>query len=77
MGRLRAKINHRPTKVNDVELGEPIITREDGTPFQEGDNIADLVFAWDDSRVPDGVVDEHGRVTLDAVDGPGGVKRVM
>lgn len=68
MGRLRAKINHRPTKVNDVELGDPIITREDGTPFQPGDNIADLVFAWDDSRIPNGVVDAKGDVVLDQVD---------
>jgi hypothetical protein len=76
MGRLRSKMNHRPTKVNGVELGEPVITREDGTPFQEGDNIADLVFAWDDSRLPDGLVDDTGRVVPDLPDErPGGPNR--
>lgn len=71
MGRLRAKTNHRPTHVNGVQLGDPVITREDGTPFQDGDNIADLVFAWDDSRIPNGVVDELGAVALDKVETPG------
>lgn len=71
MGRLRSQINHGPTQLDGIQLGDPVITRADGTPFQDGDNIADLVFAWDDHRIPDGTIDALGKVTLDPEVRPG------
>ena len=71
MGRLRAKINHAPEKVNGVKMGLPIVVREDGTEPGEGDNIANLFWQWDDSRYPDGFVDDAGVITVQDVDPKG------
>ena len=71
MGRLRAKVNHAPHKANGVELGKPTVVREDGSEPGEGDNIADLFWQWDDSRYPDGFVDDEGTITVEDVDAKG------
>ncbi|MHB1098519.1 MAG: hypothetical protein ACYCZR_03075 [Burkholderiales bacterium] len=79
MGSLRAKINHAPERVNGVRLGEPTIVREDGSSPEPGDDIRDLFWQWNDSRIPDGVVGDTGVITVavDADDGRDGKARTL
>ena len=68
MGRITGKTYNALTEVQGVRLGQPTVVKADGTPPQEGDSLADCFFQWDDSRIPDAVIDATGVLTLEAVD---------
>ena len=74
MGRITGKTYNALTEVQGVRLGQPTVVKADGTPPQEGDSLADCWFAWDDSRIPDAVIDATGVLTLEAVEDIGGGK---
>lgn len=58
MGTLRSQVNHAGAEINGVTLGQPIApVHADGSPSQAGDSMADLFWAWDDSRLPGGTVE--------------------
>lgn len=66
MGVLRSKTNRAGLTVNGVLLGEPPITRIDGSPLQPGDNlIEDGWFVWSDAVFPTGLVRASGSVDVD------------
>jgi hypothetical protein len=54
MGLVRSKQYVENVTINDVLLGQPTIGNSDGTPFQPGDDMSNLWFLWDDSRIPTG-----------------------
>ena len=62
MGTLRSKSDCTGMSVNGIALGEPTFTDE----MIEG---ADSLFAWDDPRLPDGFIEDHGTITIDEVEG--------
>lgn len=64
MGRLRSKTNAVKT-VNGVALGEPVIADAGGNPPVKGDTITELFFTFDDPRLPNGLLNADGSVTLD------------
>lgn len=65
MGLLRSKTYTDNLTINDVLLGQPVIVNGNGQPFGPGDDIADLWFGWDDSRIPNGVLADNGTITVD------------
>jgi hypothetical protein len=61
MGTLRSATDHSSMVVNGITLGEPARDVDDnGEPVGE--------YRWDDSRLPNGVIDDSGEITLDEVD---------
>lgn len=58
MGTLRSEHDHAGLEVNGVTLG--VASRE-----LDGDGIPVGLFLWDDGRLPSGVVDADGVVTVD------------
>ena len=69
MGTLRSKTNREGVIVNGVTLGDPPITRRDGSPLEPGDNLADDAwFVYDDARFPTGLVYASGAVDVDEPD---------
>ena len=59
MGTLRSASDCSGLHVNGITLGDPTFTDEmspDADP---------ILFAWDDSRLPSGVIEDDGSVTLD------------
>lgn len=64
---LRSKTYADALTINGVLLGSPVIVRSDGQPFAPGDDISDLWFAWDDPRVPSGVLEPDGSIVSDSV----------
>jgi hypothetical protein len=68
MGQLRARIHHGTKATNGVTLGDPVVVRADGTPAAPGDDLADLFWVWDDPRLPTGLVDRAGVITVDEAD---------
>lgn len=70
MGRLRSKTNRAGVVVNGVTLGDPPITRIDGSPLEPGDSLVDDGwFIWDDAHFPNGVVYASGAVDVDEPEG--------
>ena len=65
MGMVRSKTYAPDTVVNGVLLGQPVVVNVSGQPFGPGDDIGDLWFAWDDNRLPSGVLAD-GEITPDA-----------
>jgi hypothetical protein len=57
MGTLRSLTDHSGMIVNGVILGDPVELDDDP-----------LSFEWDDSRFPDGVIDDEGKITIDEVE---------
>lgn len=61
MGTLRSNSDCTGMGVNRIVLGEPTYTdeiTEDAVPL----------FAWDDSRLPNGVIEDDGTITIDEVE---------
>lgn len=66
MGLLRSKTNRSGLTVNGVLLGDPPITRRDGSALEPGDNlIDDGWFVWSDPAFPNGNVHADGSVDVD------------
>jgi hypothetical protein len=63
MGTLRSASDCTGLQINGVTLGEP--TFSDAMPALEAEP---LMFAWDDSRLPDGVIEDNGTITLDEIE---------
>jgi hypothetical protein len=58
MGTLRSETNHTGLMVYGITLGQPARDMDDnGEPVGE--------YRWDDSRLPNGVVEDDGTITLD------------
>lgn len=57
MGTLHSLTNHTGIDINGVTLGEPIET--DGDP---------ATYEWDDSRLPEGWLDENGDLEVPSED---------
>lgn len=58
MGTLRSTTDHSGLTVNGVTLGDPAQDMDDdGEPFGE--------YRWDDSRLPNGVIEDDGTITVD------------
>jgi hypothetical protein len=61
MGTLRSTTDHTGMVVNKITLGDPVRDVDaDGQPVGE--------YRWDDSRLPNGVIEDDGSVTLDETD---------
>lgn len=63
MGLLRSATDRSGLTFNGITLGDPTFTDE--LPSQDANP---LLFAWDDSRLPSGVIEDDGSVTLDETD---------
>jgi hypothetical protein len=63
MGTLRSASDCSGLSVSGITLGDPTFT--DAIPPLEADP---LMFAWDDPRLPSGVIEDDGSVTLDETD---------
>ena len=68
MGTLRSKRQRQGVVVNGVVLGDPPITKIDGSPLEPGDHLDDGWFVWEDPRFPNGVVYASGAVDVDQPD---------
>jgi hypothetical protein len=62
MGTLRSASDCTGMKVNGITLGDPTFTDE----MDEG---AVALFAWDDSLLPNGLINDDGTITVDETDG--------
>jgi hypothetical protein len=62
MGTLRSASDCIGMGVNKITLGEPTFTDE----ITEG---AESLFAWDDSRLPNGFIEDDGTITIDEPEG--------
>jgi hypothetical protein len=61
MGILRSSTDHAGLVVNGIALGDPARdTDKDDLPIGE--------YRWDDSRLPSGVIEDDGTLTLDETD---------
>lgn len=63
MGTLRSASDCSDLIINNVTLGEPTFT-DVMPPLEDGP----LMFAWDDPRLPSGVIEDDGAITLDQTD---------
>jgi hypothetical protein len=61
MGTLRSASDCTGMEVNGITLGEPTFT-------DEIDVRAAALFAWDDSRLANGTIEDSGEIKLDKVD---------
>jgi hypothetical protein len=62
MGTLRSTTDHTGMLVHGIALGEPVLdTDENEKPFG-GE------YCWDDSRLPNGVIEDDGTITPDETD---------
>jgi hypothetical protein len=61
MGTLRSASDCSGMEVNGITLGEP--TFNDDIDVRE-----DALFAWDDSRLPNGVIENDGTIKLDEIE---------
>jgi hypothetical protein len=61
MGTLRSASDCTGMKVNMITLGEPARDLDDNNEPIGG-------YRWDDSRLPNGVIDGNGNIKLDKVD---------
>lgn len=62
MGTLTSTSDCSGMSVNDITLGEPTFT-------DEMIKSAEPLFAWDDSRLPNGCIEDDGTITIDEVEG--------
>jgi hypothetical protein len=62
MGTLRSASDCTGIVVNGITLGQPTFTDE----INEG---AEVLFAWDDSLLPSGLINDDGTITVDEMDG--------
>jgi hypothetical protein len=62
MGTLRSASDCSGLLVNGITLGDPTFTDE----ITEGADP--ILFAWDDSRLPDGIIEDDGTITLNETD---------
>lgn len=63
MGTLRSASDCSGLLVNGITLGDPTFTDE--VPSLEADPI---LFAWDDPRIPTGVIEDDGTIRIDETD---------
>jgi hypothetical protein len=63
MGTLRSSSDCSGLLVNGITLGEPTFT--DVVLSLDPDP---LLFAWDDPRLPNGVIEDEGTITIDETD---------
>lgn len=64
MGTLRSASDHTGLVVNSITLGQPARdTDENGEP------LLDSEYRWDDSRLPNGFVEDNGTITVDDMEG--------
>jgi hypothetical protein len=61
MGTLRSMTDHTGLIVHSIVLGQPVRDIDDNDE-QVGE------YRWDDSRLPNGVVEDDGTITLDETD---------
>jgi len=61
MGTLRSMSDHTGLIVNGITLGQP------ARDVDEKDNPVGE-YRWDDSRLPNGVIEDDGSLTLDETD---------
>jgi len=62
MGTLRSASNCSGMVVCGIVLGDPTFTDEMHA------NANPILFAWDDSRIPSGVIEDDGTLALDETD---------
>lgn len=62
MGTLRSTSDCSGMKVNEITLGDSTFT-------DEITEDADPLFAWDDSRLPNGFIEDDGTITIDEPEG--------
>jgi hypothetical protein len=61
MGTLRSITDHTGLMVNGITLGQPARDMDNNDePIGE--------YRWDDSRLPNGVIEDDGTITLDETD---------
>ena len=64
MGTLRSMSDHTGLVVNSITLGQPARDTDDnGEPLLDGE------YRWDDSRLPNGVIQDDGTITIDEPEG--------
>lgn len=61
MGTIRSNTDHSGMLVNGITLGDPARDVDDN-----GEPVGD--YRWDDSRLPSGVIEGDGTLTLDETD---------
>jgi hypothetical protein len=61
MGTLRSTTDHSGMIVNGITLGEPARDFDD-----EEQPVGE--YRWDDARLPNGVIEDDGTITLDETD---------
>lgn len=59
MGTLTSSTDHSGMKVGKVTLGAPTFTDA------VDESVEPVLFVWDDPRLPSGVIEDDGSVTLD------------
>jgi hypothetical protein len=64
MGTLRSASDCSGLAINGLTLGQPTFT--DDVPSLDSDP---LLFAWDDPRLPAGVIEDDGTITVDDMEG--------
>jgi len=62
MGTLRSTSDCSGMGVSNITLGEPTFT-------DEITEDAEALFAWDDSRLPNGFIEDDGAITIDEPEG--------
>ena len=60
MGTLRSMTDYTGLIVNGITLGDPARETDD-----DGEPLPDSEYRWDDSRLPEGVIEDDGTITLD------------
>ena len=62
MGTLRSASDCSGLVMNGIRLGDPTFTDA------RDDTATPVMFVWDDPRLPNGVIEDDGSVTLDETD---------
>jgi hypothetical protein len=63
MGTLRSVTDHTGMQMYGITLGDPVRnTGENDKPLPGSE------YRWDDSRLPNGVIEDDGTITLDETD---------
>jgi hypothetical protein len=60
MGVLRSMKDHSGMKMDGVLLSSPVRDYDEDGEVEEGSE-----YRWDDPRIPSGVIDDDGTITLD------------
>ena len=64
MGTLRSTSDHTGLVVNGITLGQPARDTDDN-----GELLLDSEYRWDDSHLPNGVIEDDGTITIDESEG--------